>query len=172
MRKLAFTLIPLLVVACDREPVAPDIPPDFSATSKWMESEYVIPVEGANWGPASCLPGSPDKIAFGSLVLREHTVVSPGGRLLDNWTISFSDDFRLEIASDTWWAIDSRLERRGVELYDGSWDRPRTLIGHHFMVFQSEATGALLYDRIQWTFMWDQDGNMTMERVALTCAVK
>jgi hypothetical protein len=175
MRYLRLALLPLLLVACDQQPAAPDIDaaPALRATSEWIEFEYVYPVDGWNWGPASCLPGTPDMIAFGSVGIRIHTVTRPDGRFKDNWANPYiSDDFRLEIAGDTWWAIESRMERHGVEFYDGSYDRPRKVIGHHFMVFQSEATGALLYDRGQWMTMWDEDGNVTFDRYTPVCVVK
>jgi hypothetical protein len=173
MRRAALLLVPLFLFACDREPVAPDSSPSMSATSEWIEWEYVYPPEGWNWGPTTCLPGTPDQVAFGTVGIRMHIVTRPDGRFSYGWSNPYvSDDFRLEIAGETWWILHHRLQRHGMEFYDGSEDRPRKFVGHSFMSFQNENTGQIMDDKGMWTIMWDESGQMTYFRLNAWCVVR
>ena len=63
MRKLALTLVPLLLLACSREPTAPDAAPapTFAATSDWTDSVLNLPPGDIKFY-ASCINDMMDEV--------------------------------------------------------------------------------------------------------------
>jgi len=115
MRYLRLMLVPLLLVACDGQPAAPDlnVSPELRATSEWIEFEYPYGAEGWNWGPVECLPGTPDAIAFGTIIIKIHTVTTPNGKVVERWwNPGWSEDHYLVIDGVVW-ALD-RMVRHGI----------------------------------------------------------
>jgi len=78
MRRIAFTLVPLLLFACDRQPVAPDAiaAPQFQATTEWRRYSEV-------WDPSTenvpCR--GTDFSIYGELAIRWHIVKASAERV-------------------------------------------------------------------------------------------
>lgn len=80
MRKLALTLVPLLVLACGQEPVAPEaVPaPAFAATSDWTDVVVDLPAGDFKFY-APCVDDYFDEV--GPILLSFHTVTTDNGTL-------------------------------------------------------------------------------------------
>lgn len=78
MRKLALTLVPLLLLACSREPTAPDAAPTptFAATSDWTDSVVNLPPGDFKFY-ASCINDMMDEV--GPILQSFHTVTTAKG---------------------------------------------------------------------------------------------
>lgn len=122
---LAFVIAPLLLFACDREPVAPEIaPPLFSAT----HGEFVIEgtddftdyVPCANDGLGELLQWSgPFRVTF-------RTVTSPSGNeLWKNVGSETLDGYLVEgvTSGDVWTILESRAIGRWHFKHNGNWNR-------------------------------------------------
>ena len=80
MRRLALTLVPLLLVACGREPAAPDaVPvPTFKTTSDWTDVVVDLPAGDAKYY-AACVDDWLDEV--GPILQSFHTVTTNNGSL-------------------------------------------------------------------------------------------
>jgi hypothetical protein len=101
MRRSLIALVPLLALACDREPVAPDVPdsiiaPEFSATSEWTEEIYDM-----DWSwYFDCVD---DFIYWtGSVTIREHYVTRPDGSVRVYGKINYDDSQFIGETSGLW----------------------------------------------------------------------
>lgn len=81
MRKLALTIVPVLLAACNREPATADsaILPQYSATSDWTEQVFDLP-SGDSKFYAPCVGDWFDEV--GPISNRFHTVTTDNGSLL------------------------------------------------------------------------------------------
>ena len=80
MRRLALLLVPLFLVACDREPVAPDVDPTFAAaTSEWTTTVVEFPA-GDQFFYCAAVDDTFDEV--GHVQERLHTVSTDEGFLL------------------------------------------------------------------------------------------
>jgi len=80
MRRIALTLVPLLLLACDQAPVAPDagLVPSFSATSEWTDQVVSLPPGDIKYY-APCIDDMLDEV--GDLLWNIHTVTGANGTL-------------------------------------------------------------------------------------------
>lgn len=78
MRRLALTLVSLLLLACNRESVAPDtgLVPTFAATSDWTDQVVNLPPGDVKYY-ASCIGDMMDEV--GPLLQSFHTVTTANG---------------------------------------------------------------------------------------------
>jgi hypothetical protein len=171
MRRAALLLVPLFLFACDREPTGPTsgVDPTFSASSEWTEYTYPYPVEGWNWGPVECLPGSPDAIAFGTVIIREHIVTTPKGRMVDRfWNPGWSEDHYLLIEGDVW-ALD-KMVRHGILMFEGD-----VMVQVHqsnpLFRYTNQRTGAQLDWTMNGQLRFDEQGQPLFERWWGQCRV-
>jgi hypothetical protein len=173
MRYLRLALVPLLLAACDRQPAAPDIvaPPTLSAVQGWQEFVFEYPDEGINFGPVPCLPGAPDAVAFGSVTARLHLVTTPDGRTATRWSNpEISEDFRLQIAGDTWLKWHWVRHGKMVEDEDGN-----LLFDHGveaIATFRNQRTGEVLNWPFKWHFNTTGQGGTGVEFLKEWCEVR
>ena len=89
MRRAALALIPLFVLACDRDPVAPDVAPTVGATSAWQE--YAIPVDYELYCP--CVDET--LRLMGTTYVSQHEVTRPDGSVRLNVRLWVGEDWQL-----------------------------------------------------------------------------
>jgi hypothetical protein len=139
MRRSLIALVPLLALACDREPVAPDVPdsiiaPEFSATSEWTEGIYEM-----DWPwYAPCVD---DDIHWtGSVTFREHVVTRPDGSVWVNGKINYDDSRFTGEKTGLWLAVAGTYNRYGGEdpAPSGNW-----VMGTR-LTLENQQTGAVM----------------------------
>jgi hypothetical protein len=101
MRRSLIALVPLLALACDREPAAPDVresivAPNFSATSSWEEQVYQMKLP---WF-APCL--EEEFLWTGSVTIRYHFVTRPNGSVHVNGNVNYDDSRFIGAKSGLW----------------------------------------------------------------------
>jgi hypothetical protein len=107
-------------------------------------------------------PGTPDVWAFGTLIIREHIVTTPDGRVRERWTNpGFSEDWHFEIAADTW--VIWHWIRRGMIV----WDADGNMLDNHGVeavaAMRNEETGEVLNWPFKWHFGTNGKGEPTVE---------
>lgn len=170
MRRITLALAPLLLLACDREPVAPDVDAaaEFSATSEWITWEIALPPGGANFGIATCL--GQEVHAFGGVSVQSRWVTRPDGSVMQMWRAEPWDTYHFVIGGEKWWVV--AWVRQGVIHYDAS----GAIVGDQGngaqLTLRNEVTGALLYWDDHWRFHTDANGNVRVDHVLLNCRVR
>lgn len=162
MRSIALTLVPLFLLACDREPVAPDaaLPPSFAATSEWTEQVGNDPAGDGTWA-MSCIDDVVDIV--GPSLMRFHAVTTADGSLFSFQWLAL-DGYRL-VGDKTgvWNAVEPN---RGTltERFPGA---VGSYVLHYTLnqVFVNETRGA----RLSWPFKAkvtiDANGQIRVDRV-------
>ena len=171
MRSVRLALLPLVFAACDRQPAAPDIHmgPEFRATSEWIEFEVPYGEEGWNWGPVECLPGTPDAIAFGTVIVKIHTVTTPNGKVVERfWNPGWTEDHYLLIDGVVW-AL-ARMVRHGVLFYEEG-APVKVHQGNPIFRYINQDTGATLDWTLSGQIKFNEMGEPVLEHLWGKCEV-
>ncbi len=162
MRKLVLTLVPLLFLACDREPVAPDseVTPSFSVTSEWQEFTLVQDLVVYNQCVGENLHIS------GTVIIRLHVVTAPGDtRLL---VLMEPVVYQLEgLTTGQIWTPVPGDHNREVLTASGDFH-----VAHVHFVFSNQTTGAVLDWPIRVTFVTNARGEIKVDRFQFLDACK
>jgi len=154
MRKLTLTLLPVLLLACQREPVAPDsaITARRSVTSEWQEFPLVQDLVVYN----QCV--GEDMHLSGTVIIRLHVVTAPGDtRLL---VLMEPLAYQLEglMTHQIWTPVPGDHNR---EVFTASGDFH---VAHGHLVVSNQATGAVLDWPIRVTFVTNATGELKVDR--------
>jgi hypothetical protein len=60
-----------------------------------------------------CLPGAPDAVAFGTIMLKIHTVTTPNGKVVERWWNPGWSEAHYLLIEGVVWALD-RMVRHGI----------------------------------------------------------
>ena len=170
MRRITLALAPLLLLACDREPAAPevDVAPEFAATSEWIPWDFAAPPGGWNFGMATCL--GQEVHAFGGVSGQSHWVTRPDGSVMEMWRAEPWDTYHFVIGGEKWWVV--AWVRQGVDHYDASGAMVASHGNGAQLTLRNEVTGALLYWDDHWRFQTDANGNVRVYDVLRHCRVR
>ena len=155
MRKLALTLIPLLLLACNEEPTSPASgpAPSFSATSEWQE--VVLSVDWVLYN--QCL--DEDLHGTGTSFISAHAVTTPT-ETRTNSHARVADDWQLEgLTTHQIWLQVPGGHNEAVQTASGDF-----LFVEERFVFQNQTTGVVLDWPARITFVTSADGEVKVDR--------
>ena len=170
MRKLALTLLPLLLLACDREPMAPKATPvpSFAATSDWTTEVLDLPAGDFTFY-APCIDDWFDEV--GPITNSFHTVTTNNGSLL-YIKVGFLEGFHLVGDRTGMWnpAVPNQ-QGTYVERIPGG---PGSYTFHYYLTpyfYVNEVSGT----KMNWTLMLkvtiNANGQVTVDRDMEPCNI-
>lgn len=164
--RLAILAAPLLLLACDREPAAPDVDvsPELAATSEWYEDDLYVP-EG---GPSFYAPCIDDYVVeSGTIHRKRHRVLQDDGVAVVKWQVWPGDDYvaRGTVTGD-WYPV-SGFHNQIITTSNTGVHQSWTL---HW-VMESATTGMVLDWPIRATFVMNANGEVTVDRYVEPCTV-
>lgn len=164
--RLLLPAVPLLLLACDRAPVAPEVEasPAFAATSEWYQDEIYLGEGGLFYAP--CIDDYIDEI--GTVYRKRHRVIQDDGVALVRWAIRPGDDYvaRGTVTGD--WHIVTAWHSNITTT---------TNVGSHYTwrlrwVVKNSTTGMVLDWPIRETLVVNANGEMTVYRYVEPCKVR
>jgi hypothetical protein len=164
--RLALLAAPLMLLACDREPAAPevDVAPSLGATSDWLEDDYTIPANPPYYAP--CIDDY--VVEQGTVHRRRHRVIQDDGAVLIRWQVWPGDDYVVRgTATGDWYPVSGFHNKIITTLKVGvhqSW----TL---HYVV-ENATTGMVLDWPVRSTFILNANGEITVDRFVEPCTVR
>ena len=180
MRRLTLGVLPLLLAACDRSPVAPEAShrstvPVMAAASglgatitEVTEERRYAPDRPPFFMPCTGLPAR----LQGGLTIFYRYVTRPDGTVLENWwTPQLHDDFRIAMGGQTWRVVHF-TPRHGVGRYDAEGN---FVSDHgHAVVFtiENETTGARIDWRQHWHFVTNAAGDVVVDFLSSECRLR
>lgn len=162
MRALSLTLLPLLLVSCEWQPVAPDrgVSPQFQATRGEFTTTFSFVDD-----PADCTanPRIGEVVLFtGTITYVEQTTTSSSGNVNVTWYFIYDPAVHLVGQnSGTVWMIDASSTRpTGHDNIHGNGLSSQNLANEHY----TNANGDLLHMRVNYHLTVDANGNITATR--------
>jgi len=159
MRRVALLLVPLLLLACDRQPVAPDIDvvPELKAASGW--SEFPLEVDWVMY--AECL--DEDLHGTGTTDVRVQTVGTSQDSRTHYQVAMVEETWQLEglTTGHIWRPVPGN---HSTQMVSGSGDF--LLVAERF-VFQNQTTGQVLDWPTQIHFVMNALGEVKVDRWVL-----
>jgi hypothetical protein len=165
--RLALLIVPLLLFACDREPVAPnvDVAPQFAATSEWIEYTSYSP-EGDVFWYAPCIDDYVDEI--GPVHVKRHRVIQDDGVAVVRWNVRWGSDFIIRgTVTGDWYAVPGS-HNNVITTANVGYHQSRTLR----WVFKNATTGMVIDWSWRWTFVMNANGEWTVQRDVAPCKVR
>lgn len=166
MRRLALTLVPLLLFACSRETAAPDAArvPTFSAASDWTEESIDLPA-GDAWSYASCIDDWMDEV--GGLRLRYHFVDTPSGWLV-YWKQSSEGYYNVGVRTGNWY-LAAPLAGAAVQRASLANDGFKFVYNIDPAILVNEGSGTRINWPLRVTVTVNANGELKVERFANPC---
>jgi hypothetical protein len=162
MRRAALLLIPFFVIACDREPAAPEIAPEFAAADvEWTEGS--IAVDYILYCP--CL--GEDMRLMGTTDWRLHVVTKPDGTARAHQFYALRDDFQMigQVSGDVWATVIGNHNSNVFEL--PIWTGFVTI--NERWVFRNVTTGVVLDWPFKAHYSYNAAGELTVGFIADPC---
>jgi len=170
MRCATLFLVPLFVLACDREPVAPDVAPEFAAADVWWDS-YTVPNSG------TVLPPCYDEglIISGDAWVRWHTVVNGNH---EHWTIQAGPLPGYKLVGETSgeeWLPEPGVINGTPQVYNyviPLGEPFQVVAGMSKFVFENQSTGEVLSMLANDHFVRNAAGDVKVSFFVESCKVK
>ena len=174
MRRAALLLVPMFLFACDREPAAPDVAPQLSATHETV----LTTIPDMDWYTAMpCLGYSsrdwPDAVHWTAswVKITDHYLYLPHDQLPhDGYTVEWSDDLQFETPTgDIWKPVPNIYNFHATAtLYDPVAWVPAHLNAHEQLVFE-RADGARMKIKNYNHIFFDEEGTPTVRMAVWDC---
>ncbi len=162
MRKITFLLVPLLLLACDRQPVAPVTSPELAAADVgWTETTF-------NEDYIYYCPCLGEDMRFvGTTTVREHVVTKPDGTARSHHLSWYASDWQMigQVSGDVWETV------KGNHC-EGVWEVPAYsgfFSDNMRWVFRNVATGVVLDWPFKAHFSYNAAGELKVGFIAEPC---
>jgi len=174
MRRVALLLVPMVLLACEREPVAPDIGPQLRATHEtiewtspdqdWYTAMPCLGYDSRDWPDAVHWTASWIKITDMYLYLPHDQLPH------DRYTVEWSDDLQFETPTgDIWKPVPNIYNFNATTtLYDPVAWVPAQVNAHEQLVYE-RSDGARMKIKNSNHLIFDEDGNATVRMAVWDC---
>ena len=170
MRRVAVLLVPLLLLACDREPVAPVPDEGFAPLFKADRVEYTVDYDLGDEVPFLVCRGELME-GHGILLIHIQEVTTPSGNLLVRGRVEYPGDTWMEgTVSHVVWTFAKGLNPY-TETLKGEFYSGEDFWVQHWTISEWYTNPELGKLRVRWWggFKFDKDGDLTINRDNLTC---
>lgn len=168
MRRVALLLVPLLLLACDREPVAPAPDEGLTPLLKVDRQDSADPYD-LDWDPPyeDCATGE-DMQNHGIVLVYVRETTTPSGNVTTHGWVDYDafDGVTLEgLTSGDVWTLTNGHNPFGEVIKDnGSY-----LLHYQWSESYSHPDGRKLHINLKGHVKVDNDGNVTIDRESHTC---